>query len=372
MRRHCGIPITIALAAMLGAGCTTVPLDDARRQFANGHLPAAEQSLASIPGDGNQVLHLMERGMIRHLRENYAGSTLDWMSAVRLEEQLETHSISKAGASMVVNDTALAFRGYPYERTYLHVFLARNFLVQGMWDDAAVEARNIIRKLERRDGFPDDAYSRYLAGLCLELTGDSSGAALQYRTASGLMTGQAIDENTGRFISATGGPPAVAARTNAELVCLVDFDGGFGFAPDYAEIRVGGKTVGITHTLANTAQLEGESRQCMAGKRMSKQIARIALKESLASAVEYENKDLGQLLRFLLFALETPDERRWQTLPDRLAVARCPCPADLTHFEVVFKDASGATLRVFKVSSPIRRDRVFFAMCRDTPQAGER
>jgi hypothetical protein len=373
IRRHCGILVIVTVAAMFGTGCTTVPLDDARRQFLSGQLNAAEQTLANIPEDGNQVLNLMERGMVRHLRGDYAGSTMDWLLAVRRESELETHSISKAGASLIANDTALAFRGHPYERTYLHVFLARNYLAQGMWDDAAVEARNIIRNLEQRDGFPDDAYSRFLAGLCLELAGDGDGAAMQYRTASRLVTGSVIDENTGRFTLANSQAKPVPVRSKFELVCLVDMDGGYDFTPDYAEIHAGGLQLGTTYTLARTAQLDWESRQRVATKRMSKEIARIALKETLASAVEHENKDLGQLLRLLLFSMETPDERHWQTLPDKLAIARCPCPADLKSFEVVFKNASGTTLKRIKVNSPItRRDNLFFSLCRDAPQAEER
>ena len=48
-----------------------------------------------------------------------------------------------------------------------------------MWDDAAVEGRNIIQHLSDRKGFPDDPFSRYIAGLSLELIGDHSNAALQ-------------------------------------------------------------------------------------------------------------------------------------------------------------------------------------------------
>lgn len=365
MRRLPRILIAAGMAVALGVGCATVPHDGARRQFRAGNLDAAERELATIPGDRDEVLNLMDRGMIRHLKGDYAGSTADWLQAVRLEQQLETHSLSKAGASMVVNDNALAFRGYPYERTYLHVYLARNYLAQAQWDDAAVEARNMIRLLERREDFPDDAYSRYLAGLCLELTGDS-GAELQYRTAAELLKDRvAIDAATGRFV--TDDTNAVR-RITPELVCLVDLDGGADWTPDYAEICVGNRSLGVTHTLSRMAQLEWASSQRMAARRTSKTIARLAFKETIASAVASGNKDLGNLLRVLLLALEAPDNRRWVTLPAKLAVARVPCPADLVEFEVVFKTATGTTLRRTRVTAPlVRRDRLFVSMCRDAP-----
>ena len=127
------------LAALSLAGCATVPLDSARRNFNVGRLEEADQELATLPNNADRVLNLMERGMIRHVRHDYTNSTKDWLEALRIEKGLETHSVSKAGASMVVNDTLLNFRGYPYERTYLHVFLAKNYLAQGMWGEAGGE-----------------------------------------------------------------------------------------------------------------------------------------------------------------------------------------------------------------------------------------
>lgn len=371
MRPSRGIAVIAILVAAWGGGCATVPIDSARRHFEANDLERAEQDLAAIPADRDQIMHLMERGMIRHLLGDYADSTADWLHAVRLEDQFETHSASKAGASMLVNDTVLDFRGYPYERVYLHVFLARNYLAQGLWDDAAVEARNIIRRLEQRDGFPDDPYSRYVAGLCLELTGDS-GYELQYRTASALLEGQArVDAATGRLLPAGTNAPPPARPASPELVCLIDLDGGPGWTPDSAEIRVGDRVLGATHTLTVLSRLEWESSQRMAARRMTKQVARIAVKESIAAAVEYQNKDLGELLRVLLLAMEAPDERHWRTLPRKLAVVRCPCPADLKRFDVVFRNSAGAALRRLTVTAPLtRRDRVFVSMCRDTPGAG--
>ena len=344
-------------------------LDDARRHFGEGRLSDAEQDLSHLPDDRNAALYLMERGMIRHLRHDFAGSTLDWLQAVRVEEQLETHSATKAGASIVVNDNLLAFRGYPFERTYLHVFLARNYLSRGLWDDAAVEARLILRQLEDRDDFPDDAYSRYLAGFCLELTGDAESAQVQYRIASSLVAGFQIDERSGRFLaeSATNLPSATAS-TGYELVCLVDIDGGNDWTADHAAIFVGDRCLGTTHTLANTVQLEWESRQRMALRRTAKEASRLALKASIAAIVANQNRDLGRLMALLLLATEAPDERHWSTLPHKLAIARVPCPPDLKRFDVEFKGFAGMSVRRITVDSPIaRRDHVFFAYCRDYP-----
>lgn len=359
---------------LLVAGCTSPPLDQARRNFYAGELAQAETNLVALPEGKDQVLYLMERGMVRQLRHDYAGSASDWNQAARLEAKLETHSVTKAGASMVVNDSTLAFRGYPYERVLLHIFNARNYLARGQWDEAAVEARNALRRLENLDGFPDDAYSRFVAGLCFELIGDDSNASLEYRLAGKLAQEVRIDETSGRILQPTGSVarvtvPSVPSGLPCELVCLVDIDGtAWGPTASYAEIVCGGRVLGTSSTLTHLALLQSASDQRTAVKRTVKTASRIVVKEALASAVESQNRELGQVLRILLFAVETPDQRRWETLPQHMAVARVPCPADLTAFEVVYKSDMGGILKRVAFTHPMaRKGRVFFAWCRDMP-----
>ncbi len=363
----CGLAL-----GLLGVGCATPPLDQARRQFYGGELAAADTSLASIPEDKDLVLYLMERGMVRHLRHDYDGSAHDWLQAAKAEEKLETHSVSKAGASLVVNDNVLAFRGYPYERALLRIFNARNYLARGLWDDAAVEALNALRVLENLDGFPDDPYSRYMVGLCLELSGDAGGAEFQYRMAAQLDPTLGLNPATGRFGSPTGAAaasPAAILGPPCELVCLVDIDG-MAWAPtaDYAEIVCDGRVLGVSRTLGHVEQLKWESDQRTAARRTAKTVARVAVKGALAVVAEKQDSGLGMLAAMLLFGLEAPDTRRWQTLPSRLAVARVPCPANLVSFDVLFKNGMGTTLKEVRGMRPMaRKDRLSFAFCRDTP-----
>ena len=70
----------------------------------------------------------------------------------------------------------------------------------------------------------------------------------------------------------------------------------------------------------------------------------------------------------LVGILEQPDLRRWETLPRWLQVARVPCPADLTSFDVVFKNHQGVTTRTVSVTEPLaRRRNTFVSYCRDLP-----
>jgi len=112
--RHTVANMGLCLAlALSGAGCATAPLDQARRNFQAGNLAQADTNLAAIPQNKDAILYLMERGMVRHLRHDYTGSTRDWLYAAQLEEKLETHSLTKAGASMVVQASSSPRRTHP-------------------------------------------------------------------------------------------------------------------------------------------------------------------------------------------------------------------------------------------------------------------
>jgi hypothetical protein len=347
-----------------------VPLAKARQDFNHGRFKEADETLANLPGDQDKVLHLMERGMIRHVRQDYTNSTADWLAAVNLEEELETHSITKAGASLVVNDSTLAFRGYPYERTYLHVYLAKNFLAMGQWAAAGVEARRVALKMENLDGFPDDAFSHYLAGFCFELCGDDSNAAMQYRLAAKLAPESGLDAGTGRFrpIHSPTNEPVVITSNTMELVCFLDFDGQSGIMPYSAAIYADGKLLGTSATLTSISHLQFASNDRMTNRRAAKTITRLLIKSALTVAAWSQDEDLGMFTAMLLLALENEDLRRWTTLPEKLAVARVPCPSELKAFEVEFKSYSGQTSKRVTVKSPLwRKDRFYIALCRDNP-----
>jgi tetratricopeptide (TPR) repeat protein len=359
------------------AGCATPPLQSARENFYLGRLAPAETNLAAIPiDDKDAVLYLMERGMIRQARQEYEASCLDWRKAADLDAVLETYSISQGATSLLVNDRVLSFRGAPFERTLLYAFLAKNYLALQNWDYAAICARNIIRRLDNLDGFPDIPYGRYLAGFCLEMIDDEGNAAIQYKTIAKLLPDLTVDEDTG-LLYARGQPEARAPQTDKawqhELVCFV-LSGRIpagdrqGFLPEtgaapHAEIYWQERYLGRSFPLANTAELLAATQKRTMMIELAKTTTRLAVKIGISEAVKQQNEALGFLTELLLFSLEQPDTRRWETLPLWLEVARVPCPPDLDEFNVVFPN--GQKLPVKPVG---RRGRIYVAFCRDLPQ----
>lgn len=378
-----GAVLAVCLTGFL-AGCASPPLQTARANFYAGRFDQANTNLAVIPKDNkDEILYLMERGMVRQNLGQYEASALDWRRAGDLDAKLDTYSVFKGASSLVVNDRTLAFRGMPFERTLMYAFLAKDYIADSNWDYAAICARNIIKKLENLDGFPDIAYGRYMAGFCLELINDKGNAAIQYRAAERLLKSDIlIDQLSGDILPKTNIVRAVksiakaALQTEpAELVCFINlgrmpvgeiYGNFYSQFPPYAEIYCNDEYLGRSYPFANTAALMGASQRRLAAIQLAKDATRIATKIAISEAVKQQNDTLGALVWLALFAMEAPDTRCWETLPLWLEVARVPCPANLKSYTVVFKNAGGVPLGNKVISAPIaRRGHTFISFCRD-------
>ncbi len=379
----------LVLSAVLLSGCATHSLDSARHNFYAGRLQEAGGKLESseVP-EKDKVLFLMERGTIRQALGQYEESSRDYIDASDQLEEFETYSVSKGATSWVINDTVQNFKGTPFERTLLHAFTAKNHLARADWDNAAVEARRIIRTLipEGRRDYPDDPYSRYMAGFCLEMIDDDSNAALQYRKASEMLPDLTINESTGHLFPASTNTPAETPPSGDkawghELVCFVSIgrapretdtwgEQWKAGSPMYAEIYHKGKLLGRSYNLADTVEMAFTTEQIEAVRKAVKTVGRVVLKEVIAASVEQStNEDVGELVRFVLIGLlEQPDVRRWETLPRWLQVARVSCPPGIQEYDVVFKNAYGGVMSRKHVSEPItRRRNTYVSFCRDLP-----
>ncbi|MBU4200463.1 MAG: hypothetical protein KKE37_01035 [Verrucomicrobia bacterium] len=371
--------VLFALLAGLLAGCSTPPLQTARENFHVGRFQQANQNLAAIPEDDKDaVLYLMERGMIRQALGQYDASSADWRKAAEKNDLLETYSVSQGAVSLIANDRVLSFRGAPFERTLLYAFLAKNYLAQKNWDYAAICARNIIRRLDNNDGFPDIPYGRYMAGFCMEMINDEGNAAIQYKTVSKLLPDIVVDEDTGllypRNLKDSRSPQTDKGWRN-ELICFVligriptgENPSVFptGEAP-YAELYCTNLYLGRSVPLANMADLISATTKRTAMIQMAKDATRVAVKIGISQAIKQQNEALGFLTELLLFSMEQPDTRRWETLPLWLEVARLPCPPNPTEIKVVFKDAGHHTLGTTVITTPIvRRGNLYITFCRD-------
>jgi tetratricopeptide (TPR) repeat protein len=380
--RPLGVVLLASVAVSFCSGCATASLDRARDRYRHGQLEQAELAIGRIDESGhNALLEFLERGTIRQSRGDYPGSTDDFLQAADVAERLDYLSLSQSAASFVVNDTVQAYRGVPYERMLLHAFAAANYLQMGKVDDAAVEARRMIAMTANLDGFPDIAYCRYLAGLCLELQGDFEGARFQYRQVNMLFPNARVDEATGRIRAAPGASigdarQSAARNSSRELVCFVGtgslstrFSGASQWRMADAvsvDVFVNGTPAGGTISLTDMRAVLTMTNARLAAMRAAKTTTRVGLKYTVAALASRDETGLASLIAFLLFVLETPDTRQWETLPQQLHVARVSCPDKVESVRLVFRSSNGGVLGDRTLPSPITLNgNTYVAICRE-------
>ncbi len=146
-------------------------------------------------GAQNELLYILDRGMVLHLAGRYKESIAAFEQAKRKIDQLYTQSISKLAGSWVVNDYTVPYRGEDYEHVLVNVFQALNFAALGEYEEALVEARDVDAKLYlinrqypegQKNVYREDAFVRFLMGILYELTGDArdlNDADVSYRQA---------------------------------------------------------------------------------------------------------------------------------------------------------------------------------------------
>jgi hypothetical protein len=95
----------------------------------------------------DRVLFYLDAGMLYHYADNFRKSNELLTQAEESIDELYTTSISKAAASLLLNDNIMDYSGEAYEDVYLNVFKALNYLRQNNFDEAFVEVRRINNKL---------------------------------------------------------------------------------------------------------------------------------------------------------------------------------------------------------------------------------
>lgn len=357
--------------ALFSIGCSTPVLDHARTSYYKNTPQAGIKALnnASIP-KRDKILFHMERGALYQLDADYKQSTIDFNDADALYSQMDTLSVTRGAGSMVASDNVLNFYGYPFERTYLHVINGLNYMALNDWQGAGVEGRRIINSLkpENIGKFPKDAFSRYFAGLCMELVDDPANARVEYRHASKISKNLDVSDNG--MLLAEGAidlendqtqPPA-PPKAQTYLVCIIlsgriaDYSRSLpakNIKPPRISIFADGTSLGNAVTIVDLGNLALKSEAEWAVLHAAKTAARVAGKVAISDSISKHNDLVGSLVYLVLMSLEQPDFRHWETLPRFISIARTPCPADLSSVELSVITAKGS--KRLKITRPIQK-----------------
>jgi len=96
----------------------------------------------------DRLLYYIDSGIAHHYAQNYDTSIAKLTLAEDAAEELFTKSISRAAASLALNDNVLEYSGEDYEILYTNLIKALDFLANDDFDGAFVETRRSNQKLE--------------------------------------------------------------------------------------------------------------------------------------------------------------------------------------------------------------------------------
>lgn len=178
--------LMLALAILLMQGCATSAQKSAgmRQALMQGRpdlaLTAAEQGDAA----SDDVMVNMNRGMLRRMNHDYAGSNEALEAARKKIEELYGVSVSEQAGSVIVNDEVRSFSGDRFEQVLVHDYKALNYIALGQLDEARVEMLQAdVKMMEWGETPEEDPFTRYLTGIVFEALGEIDEARVAYTRA---------------------------------------------------------------------------------------------------------------------------------------------------------------------------------------------
>ncbi|MFN3551315.1 MAG: COG3014 family protein [Endomicrobiia bacterium] len=141
-------------------------------------------------GEKNALLYWLDKAITLHYAGKYQESILCFDKAEKLAEELYTKSITEEASSFLISDNVRSYQGEDFEKIFINVFQALNYLFLGKYEEALVEARKVDHKLKtlqvnynNKNVYKEDAFMRYLTGLLYESQGELNDAFVSYRKA---------------------------------------------------------------------------------------------------------------------------------------------------------------------------------------------
>ncbi len=153
--------LAVSLIALIFSGCGAVatrisfykPITEELKsgQF-NKAIASFDQARKKGKFDNkDRFVYLIDSGLLNYYATNYDSSNQKLNLAESTAEDLYTKSLSRAAASMVLNDNILEYAGEDYEILYTNLIKALNYVSLNKFEDAFVEIKRANLKLELLD-----------------------------------------------------------------------------------------------------------------------------------------------------------------------------------------------------------------------------
>jgi len=143
--------------------------------YKGNYIQAAKKILPYVnKEDNNQLIFLMECGLMLHAAGEYEKSNTILLGAAKLAENIAT-SISKQAAALLLNETKTNYKGEDFERVLIHMYLGINFLMMNDADSARVsfkKVNDLLRDINVSTGksYKQNLMAKYLTAIAFELS----------------------------------------------------------------------------------------------------------------------------------------------------------------------------------------------------------
>jgi uncharacterized protein len=352
----------------------------------------------------NELLCLLDAGMLSYLANDYKNAVKYFLKAEDLASQLDVVSVSEQGASLLLDENSVAYRGEHHEKILISVYLALSFLKQEMYESALVETRKINHKhklleQENEKKYKQNAFAKYLSGKIFESQGDYNEAFLYYREANRLEPEITIIQRDllrmakkmnfrqefSYFEKEFGNLPITKTKGYGEIFFILEN----GLSPkkisQSSSVFAGGKYIktvapkfisrsnNIEYAVIKAKKIEGSDLQKEYSSRtyilndidkiakiqlndrvkirMAKTVGRLIAKQAVAAGIGKAAKNdlLGAIVGFGLNAMQSADTRSWLSLPSNLQSGSLFLPPG--KYEVVLDFYNKSKKFTFSVAS---------------------
>lgn len=180
--------LPILLMALLGCATYQDHVGRARSYLQDGKIEEALKDLQPKADRKNddQLVYVLDYATALQYANRLDESNRYFMLADRLAEEKDYHSASRVAGSLLFNEEMVQYKGDAFEKAFIHVFLALNFLQKSDFDAAMVEVRKMNEKysqarLAEKKSFEINPFSRYLSAVVYEALGQWDDAFIAYR-----------------------------------------------------------------------------------------------------------------------------------------------------------------------------------------------
>jgi hypothetical protein len=402
--------ILLMLLAFYLGGCATYSQQavSMRDNLLAGRADLARMAAEKEDDDQLDVLASLNKGMLRRMTDDYAGSNRIFESAKRRIDALYGISVTDTAASLTINDAIRDYTGARYEQVLLHAYMAMNYLELGELDAARVEMLQADVKMMEWGEQPDeDPFVRYLAGMIFEALGEDDQALVSYRKARNiylaasdeqhiavpmmlkkdmlrLLAGMGLwdeyrqlqaefglagfkpielDDNFGELIVILNSGLAPIRTEAAVMTYSSEVQDLVRVAfPVYQAEPVPAKRSRLTVAdrsidLETVENIDGLARHALDQEMpliMTRAIARAVVKYQSQKSANQQNALAGFLLTVTNLATERADTRSWTTLPKEIQMTRVILPAGEQDVSIEILNAAGRAVDVIEADVEIR------------------